>query len=68
MAHQPGNQMPIVPQRRPGWLADVVGEWVKGLVRLAYWVVVALVTAAVVFLAFRAVIFGCRTVLQAIGV
>ena len=69
MAHQPGNPMPIVPRppRTPGRFAEAIGEYVKAFVRIAFWVIVGFAAIAAVFLAFRAVIFGCKVVLEAIG-
>jgi hypothetical protein len=70
MANQPGSQMPLVPQkpRTPRALAEMIAEYVKAFVRLAFWIVVAFATAGAAFLAFRAIIFGCKLVLDATGV
>ena len=70
MAQQPGNQMPLIPRppRTPGRFAEVIGEYVKAFVRAAFWIIVAFATAATVFLAIRAVMFGCKNVLEALGV
>ena len=69
MAHQPGNQMPLIPnpRRTPGTFAEMIGEYVKAFVRVAFWIIVAFTTAAAVFLAFRVVLFACKIVLKAVG-
>lgn len=69
MAHQPGDQMPLMPQppRTPGRFAEVIGEYVKAFVRIAFWVVVAFAAGAAALVAFRGVIFGCKVVLEATG-
>jgi hypothetical protein len=61
--------MPHIPQppRTPEKFAEMIGEYVKAFVRIAFWTIVAFTAIAAVFLAFRAVIFGCKIVLEAIG-
>lgn len=66
--NQQSNPQAGPPKRSPRWYACVVGDYVRALVVLVFWLVIGAVGLAAAYIGIRGILWAAELVLDALGV
>ena len=68
--NNPQIQPPVsvrTPKRSPRWYAFVVGEYVRAMVVLIFWLIVGMAGLAAAYVGIRCIVYGAELILRALG-